>query len=174
MFRISRWLSGKGSACSAGDYGDSSSIAGWGRCPGGGNGYPLQYLPGKYHRQRSLAGYNPWGLQESDMIKATEHITWDLLPSKKPNPFAKSLTSCRPGSCRARGTVRPLPSLSTDITPWLTPWLAFIWGSHKLPLTNQPQGELKHFGHLWKPPPEDCEHASYTLALQRIRDDFLT
>ena len=31
---------GKESACSAGDPG---SIPGWGRCPGGGNGNPLQY-----------------------------------------------------------------------------------------------------------------------------------
>ena len=34
------WLSGKESACNAGDPG---SIPGWGRSPGEGNGYPLQY-----------------------------------------------------------------------------------------------------------------------------------
>ena len=34
------WLSGKESACNAGDIG---SIPGLGRCPGEGNGYPLQY-----------------------------------------------------------------------------------------------------------------------------------
>ena len=28
-------------------------------------------LPGKSHRQRSLAGYSPWGHKESDAIKAT-------------------------------------------------------------------------------------------------------
>ena len=28
------------------------------------------FLPGKFHEQRSLAGYNPWGHKESDM---TEH-----------------------------------------------------------------------------------------------------
>ena len=28
------------------------------------------FLPGKFHRQRSLAGYSPWGQRESD---ATEH-----------------------------------------------------------------------------------------------------
>ena len=36
------WLSGKESACSAGDERDTSSIPGWGRCPGDGNGNPLQ------------------------------------------------------------------------------------------------------------------------------------
>ena len=28
----------------AGDYGDTGSIPGWGRSPGGGNGNPLQYF----------------------------------------------------------------------------------------------------------------------------------
>ena len=26
-------------------------------------------LPGKFHRERSLAGYSPWGLKESDMTE---------------------------------------------------------------------------------------------------------
>ena len=44
-----------------------SSISGWGRSPGGGNGNPLQYvLPGKFYGQRSLVGYSPWGRKESD------------------------------------------------------------------------------------------------------------
>ena len=34
------WLSDKESAC---NVGDSGSILGWGRCPGEGNGTPLQY-----------------------------------------------------------------------------------------------------------------------------------
>ena len=29
------------------------------------------FLPGKYHGQRSLAGYNLWGLKESDMTEVT-------------------------------------------------------------------------------------------------------
>ena len=40
------------SACSAGELG---SIPGWGRCPGEGNGHPLQYpCRGESHGQRSL------------------------------------------------------------------------------------------------------------------------
>ena len=27
------------------------------------------FLPGKFHRQRSLAGYSPWGHKESDMTE---------------------------------------------------------------------------------------------------------
>ena len=56
----------KKSACNAGDVG---SIPGSGRSPAEENGNPLQYskwqptpnLPEKSHRQRSLAGYSPWG-----------------------------------------------------------------------------------------------------------------
>ena len=52
------------------DIGDTDSIPGSGRSPGVGNGNPLQYfLPGKSHGQRSLVGYNPWGLKELDITK---------------------------------------------------------------------------------------------------------
>ena len=40
---VSWWLSGKESACSAGDIGDMGSIPGLGRSPGEGHGNPLQY-----------------------------------------------------------------------------------------------------------------------------------
>ena len=41
--RLPQWLSGKESACNAEATGDSGSIPGLGRSPGGGNGNPLQY-----------------------------------------------------------------------------------------------------------------------------------
>ena len=40
---VSWWLSGKESACSAGDIGAMGSIPGLGRSPGGEHGNPLQY-----------------------------------------------------------------------------------------------------------------------------------
>ena len=56
----------KESACSAGD---TDSIHGSGRLPGGGNGNPIQYfLPEKSHGQ-SLAGYSP---KEHKELDATE------------------------------------------------------------------------------------------------------
>ena len=55
------WLSGKASACNAGDMG---SIPGLGRYPGGGHGNPLQYL----------CLENPM-----DMIEVTEHSRRHLL-----------------------------------------------------------------------------------------------
>ena len=59
------------STSSAGDMG---SIPGLGRSLGGENGNPLQYscLENPYG-QRSLVGYSPWGLKESDKAQVTEH-----------------------------------------------------------------------------------------------------
>ena len=31
------------------------------------------FLPGKSHRQRSLAGYSPWGCKESETTEHTYH-----------------------------------------------------------------------------------------------------
>ena len=57
---------GKESACNAGD---TDSIPGSGRLPGGGNGNPIWYfLPEKSHGQ-SLAGYSP---KEHKELDATE------------------------------------------------------------------------------------------------------
>ena len=56
---------GKESACNVGDLG---SIPGLGTSLGGEHGYPLQYsCLENPHGQRSLAGYSPWGGEESDI-----------------------------------------------------------------------------------------------------------
>ena len=52
---------GKESTCNAGDLG---LIPEWGRSPGKGNEYPLQY--GEFYGQRSLAGYSPEDQKESE------------------------------------------------------------------------------------------------------------
>ena len=59
-------LEGKESAWNTGDF---SSNPGLGRSSGEGNGNPLQYSLGESHGQRSLMGYHPWGLKESDMTE---------------------------------------------------------------------------------------------------------
>ena len=61
----------KNKPAKAGDIRDVSSIPGWGRFPGGGNGNPLQYsCVESPHGQRHLVGCRPWGSRESDL---TEH-----------------------------------------------------------------------------------------------------
>ena len=72
----------------AGDARDTGSIPGFGRCPGEGNGNPLQYsCLGESHGQRSLAGYRPWDLKKLDM---TEHCTppqqWKLKTGRWKGP----------------------------------------------------------------------------------------
>ena len=49
---------GKESACNAGDLG---SVAGLGKPPAEGKGYPLLFWPGEFHGL-----YCPWGCKESD------------------------------------------------------------------------------------------------------------
>ena len=49
---------GKESVCNAGDLG---SIPGSGRSPGKGNAYPSSILDWRFHGQKSLASYSPWG-----------------------------------------------------------------------------------------------------------------
>ena len=54
----------------AGDTRDVGLIPGLGTSPGVGNGKPTSvFLPGKFHEQRSLVGYSPWGHKELDMTQ---------------------------------------------------------------------------------------------------------
>ena len=57
---------------------DLGSIPGLGWSPGGGHGNPLRYsCLENPHGQKSLAGYSPWGLKESDMTEwqsTAQHI----------------------------------------------------------------------------------------------------
>ena len=64
------WVSRSGSdgkeyTCNAGD---PDSVPRSGRVPWR-NEWPLTpvFLPGEFHRQRSLASYSPWGLKELDI-----------------------------------------------------------------------------------------------------------
>ena len=60
----------KESACNAVKTGDSGSIPGLGRFPGGGHGNSLQYTYLENpHGQRSLVGYSPLGHKELDMTE---------------------------------------------------------------------------------------------------------
>ena len=63
----------------AGDTEDVGLIPGSGRCPGEGNGNPLQYsCLGKSHGQRSLAGYSPLGHKELDMTEQLSLSPWSV------------------------------------------------------------------------------------------------
>ena len=64
----------------AGDIRNAGSIPGSRRSPGVGKQQPAPvFLPGKFHGQRSLVGYSPWGHKESD---TTEYILHSIFHTK--------------------------------------------------------------------------------------------
>ena len=67
---------------SAADVRAVGSIPGLGRSPEGGHGNPLQCsCLENPHRQRSLAGYSPWGRKEWDVTaQAHTHVLTTLTP----------------------------------------------------------------------------------------------
>ena len=65
-------LAVKNLAANAGDVRDMVLIPGSGTPPWRMKWQlTLVFLPGKFHRQRSLVGYSPWGRKESDTTEAT-------------------------------------------------------------------------------------------------------
>ena len=68
-------LAVKNPPTNAGDIREVGSIPGSGRCPGEGNGNPLQHsCLGKSHGQRSLVGYNPWDHKELDTTDTHDSV----------------------------------------------------------------------------------------------------
>ena len=73
----------------AGDKRDVGSVHELGRSSGEGNGNLLQYSrPGKFHGWRSLAGYSPRGLKESDTTDHTHLHTLCCFPKHIPGLHA--------------------------------------------------------------------------------------
>ena len=66
------WQSHKESTCQCKRHKRLDLIPEWGRFPWSKKWQPTPvFLPGKFHGQRSLVGYSPWGHKELDM---TEHV----------------------------------------------------------------------------------------------------
>ena len=121
---LPQWLSGKESACNAGDTGDSGLIPGWGRSPGGRNGNPLQYSC-----LENPMGYSLWGHKESDMTSDNIWIFFDTTCSPIwgiPGGLSgiKSICQCRRhNESWAQSLVRKIP--------WRRKWqptLVFLLG----------------------------------------------
>ena len=95
------WLRCKESACNAG-YLDLILL---GRSPGGGHGSSLQYCCLENpHGQRSLAGYSPWGLKESD---TTEWLSTPLLINGDCFKNREKNVQVMLHKCRCSGPVLP-------------------------------------------------------------------
>ena len=76
---LHRWLSGKESACNAGDAVDMGLIPGLGRSPGGGNGNPLQYFCLENPMDRGSGGLQSitgWQILRHDLVTNTHAPQW--------------------------------------------------------------------------------------------------
>ena len=72
------WLSGQESTCQCKRWGFNPSV---GKIPWRRAWQPTPvFLPGESHGQRSLPGYSPWGLKESDM---TDWLSLSMLFTSK-------------------------------------------------------------------------------------------
>ena len=69
------WLSGKESFCNVGDAGDTGSIPGSGRSPGGESVNPLQYSWLEKPMDRGAWWPTVRGIAESDTTEAAKHST---------------------------------------------------------------------------------------------------
>ena len=68
---LPRWCAGKESACQFRRHKRHEFDTWVGKIPWGRKWQPTPlFLPGKFHGQKSLGAYSPWGHKESDM---TEH-----------------------------------------------------------------------------------------------------
>ena len=66
--------SGSDGKDSAHNVGDLGSIPGLERCPGGGHGNPLQFLPGESPWTKEPGRLSPWGNKDSDMTERLSTI----------------------------------------------------------------------------------------------------
>jgi hypothetical protein len=113
---LPRWLSGKESACQCrrrrrlrrGGFNPWVRKIPWNR-----KWQPAPvFLPGKFHRQRSLVGYSPWGHKESDTAEHTRrtNLRYTNLP---PEDYTCSFPGIAPTSIP---TARP-PNFSGICSP---------------------------------------------------------
>ena len=88
------WLSGKRSACQCRRGGFSPWV---GMIPWRRKWQPtLEFLPGKSHEQRSMAGYSPWGQKESDTTKQQQGVAGAGVYRGLSSPEADCLQDGRP------------------------------------------------------------------------------
>ena len=76
--RLPRWLSGKEPTCQF-RRSKRCEFDPWvGKIPWSRKWHPTPvFLLGKFHRQRSLVGYSPWGYRESDTTEGLSQAPFD-------------------------------------------------------------------------------------------------
>ena len=95
------------------------------------------FLPGECHGQRSMVGYSPWGLKESDMTERLKHSTSCLLHVI----YISSVQSNLSASDNLYLSPFPTANITTSVLPQIIRhWDSYIkclifivhsgWGSH--------------------------------------------
>ena len=85
---LPRWCIGKEFTCQCRRRQRQILIPELRRSPGGGQPTPI-FSPGKFHGQRSLMGYSPWGHKESDTTNrlTPTNTQWQHTPVFLPGKF---------------------------------------------------------------------------------------
>ena len=99
--------------------------------PEAGHGNPLQYSSRKFHSQRSLAGYSPWGHKESGTTEPLS-TSWKRYPHSKPQGATQGGPGRMQTDCRDVGHLPLLGSMG-----------GVIWDSQAramLMISNQKSG----------------------------------
>ena len=129
------WRSGKESACQGKGHQEVT------RCRG--HGFHLWvgkipwrrkwqhspiFLPGKFHGQRSLMGYSPWGCKELDTPKHTAH-TSPSAPHPAPSPPSPAPSLMGPVQASLSSPFRPSsPVVSSPCGDLSQTHPSFLWG----------------------------------------------
>ena len=124
--------------------GDTGSIPGPGRSPGeaNGNAFLPVLLPGKSHRQRSLASYSPWGHRvRHDLANKQQQMVMNLCHPKcalssPSHPLVRTLTTCS----------QPFPLAGCRV---LTPLNLFFSFSPRTIFVNHPLTSLNVIPFAW-------------------------
>ena len=94
------------------------------------------FLPGKSHGQRNLAGYSPWGLEES--------VGYVLVGRGEEH------RGCA-GRTRRRGTCLCVSHLSQPLLPSGSERSVLMWGGPELQLLARMAGRTFPVGIMWHP-----------------------
>ena len=158
---VKEYLRGKDSACgsdgkeSAWNAGDMGSIPGWGRSPGEGNWYPLQYSCQENPQgQRSLAGSIQSMVSQSQTRLRTKHSMANTLHRRLQG--SRHGASCR---WRKRGQVMPTQTCKR-LSQWRMGFVTACWTGMTLKRCWRIRGRLA-------PPPGEAD----TAAQRRILRD---
>ena len=117
----------------AGEAGEVGAIPGWGRSPEVRKWQPTPvFWPRGFHRQRSLAGYSPWGHKEMDTTEQLSTFPTAIHGAKLVYPisqiylFQDAYQALRPGSSRGVLSIHLNPSQTwkshRNVTSKPVPW----------------------------------------------------